>query len=267
MGYTDYNTFLMFGDSITEFAFNQFPDSSSRVPQFSLGSALQNVYTRKLQVLHRGFSGYTSRDALPLAKSILNEEFDKQPDSKKIKIAYVFFGTNDARLRGLSSENNEHIPLENYLENMVLVIKEFNDRNIPVIVITPGLHDQNLWNIQYPQDLVTGDYRTNENNKLYQDKLTEKINNSGYKNAYILPLYNIMIDWIEKNGSEMAKNGDYSEILSDGIHFTGLGYEILYDAIMNIINTKIKSFSPIFMHMQFPHRITLRDHTFDQINN
>ncbi|KAG0687689.1 hypothetical protein C6P40_001993 [Pichia californica] len=268
MSYTDYNTFLMFGDSITEFAFNQFPDPLSDVPQFALGPALQNIYARKLQVLHRGFSGYTSRDALPLIKSILKEEFDKQPESKKIKIAYVFFGTNDARHKGLSTDNNEHIALDVYLKNMELVVNEFTQRKIPLIIITTGYHDQNMWNKSHPQDLLTKDYRSNENNLLYQNEIIARFADRKIDNVFVLPLYSEMEKWAKSvNSEKILVHNDYSELLSDGIHLSGQGYKVLFNSLMDIINQNIKSMSPQFLSYKFPHHSVLDDNTFKHINN
>lgn len=256
--YVDYNTFLMFGDSITEFAFNQFPDASNEI-QFSLGAALQNSYTRKLQVLQRGFSGYTSRDAIPLIRSILKQEHDRVTESKKIKIAYVFFGTNDARLKGKGS-NNQHIPINTYVSNIKTIVTEFKQRSIPVIVITPGFHDQNLWNLTHPEDLITGDYRENNTNKKYQDALKNSIIDTP-----VLCLYDEMEKWIVNNSKVNAKGG-YSELLSDGIHFTGTGYKLLYDVLMKFISENYPESSPENLEYRFPHHSTLCEHTFDQIS-
>ena len=56
----DYEKFLLFGDSITEFAFNTRPTEDGK-DQYALGAALVNEYTRKMDILQRGFKGYTSR--------------------------------------------------------------------------------------------------------------------------------------------------------------------------------------------------------------
>lgn len=261
MGYTDYNTFLLLGDSITEFAFDQYPAPGDRV-QFSLGAALQNAYVRRLQVLQRGFSGYTTRDGVLLARSILQTEHDEVPDTKKIKLAYVFFGTNDARRKGTSPANNEHLPLDKFLQNMEKIIDEFKRRDIPLIVITPGVHDQQLWDKTHPNDLLTGDFRDNETNKLFQDAVKDKFGGI----VPVLPLMDETLAWIEKHGSEKAKKGDYSEILSDGIHFTGLGYQILYDALIKLIEKHYNHLSPEKIPYKFPHYSLLDDNTFANID-
>lgn len=257
MGYTDYNKFLMFGDSITEFAFDQFPGPGKEI-QYCLGAALQNAYARKLQVLQRGFSGYTSRDGVPLVKSILKAEHDDVAESQKIKIGYVFFGTNDARKKGKSSDNKEHIPLDTYVSNMKLIVEEFKKRDIPVIVVTPGAHDQKLWDSSHPQDLLTGDYRDNETNKLYQDALKEHI-----KDTPLLCFYDIMMEWKEKNSA--TPQDDFSELLSDGIHLSGTGYQVLFDALMDLIDQHYKEQSPALLTYRFPHSTTLTDDTFANI--
>ncbi|TID24582.1 hypothetical protein CANINC_003054 [Pichia inconspicua] len=252
--YVDYNKFLMFGDSITEFSFDQFPNSSNKI-HFSLGAAIQNAYVRKLQVLQRGFSGYTSREAVPLIKSILKHEHDEVTDSQKIKLAYVFFGTNDARLKG-TGVNNQHVPIDTYVANMKLIVQEFKKRNIPLVVITPGLHDQKLWDKTHPEDLITGDYRSNKVNKEYQDALKYSIHDTP-----ILCLYDEMRDWLSKHS-----NFEADELLCDGIHFTGTGYKIVFDALLQIINENFPEVSPQNMEYRFPLHATLDEHTFDHID-
>lgn len=254
--YTDYNKFLMFGDSITEYAFNQTPVSSEKI-EFCLGAALQNVYVRKLQVIQRGFSGYNSRDAVPLIRSILKTEHDNVPDSQKIKIGYVFFGSNDSRKKGISSKNKEHVPLEDFIRNIEIVVSEFKKRNIPVILITPGLHDSALWNVVDPQDLVTGDYRDNETQKLYQDAMKEN-----FSDVPMICLFDIMSDWMK---SKATNPHDLSELLYDGIHLNGTGYKLLFDELMKTIEKHYYDVSPGCLMYRFPYSTTLQPDTFANI--
>lgn len=254
--YTDYNKFLMFGDSITEYAFNQTPVSSDKI-EFCLGAALQNAYVRKLQVIQRGFSGYNSRDAVPLIRSILKTEHDNVPDSQKIKVGYVFFGSNDARKKGISSSNKEHVPLEDFLRNTEIVVSEFKKRNIPVVLITPGLHDSALWNVVDPQDLVTGDYRDNETQKLYQDAMKDK-----FSDVPMICLYDLMEEWMK---NKAANPDDLSELLYDGIHLNGVGYKLLFDELMKTIEKHYYHVSPGCLMYRFPYSTTLKPDTFANI--
>lgn len=254
--YSDYNKFLMFGDSITEYAFNQFPISNDKI-EFCFGPALQNAYVRKLQVIQRGFSGYTSRDALPLIKAILRTEHDDVSESKKIKIGYVFFGSNDARLKGVSSSNTEHVPLDNFLLNMKQVVAEFKKRSIPVIVITPGLHDAAMWDKVDPQDLVTGDFRDNTNQKLYQDAMKE-----AFPDTPLICLYDLMEDWMKTKAENPS---DLSELLYDGIHLNGNGYKLLFDELMKTIEKHYYQVSPSYLTYKFPYSTTLKPDTFANI--
>lgn len=262
MGYTDYGTFLLFGDSITEFAFDQFCGDGPNAPvQFSFGAALQNAYARRLQVLQRGFCGYSSRDALPLVKSILKCEHDEQRESRQVKIAYIFFGTNDARHVGTGSDNNESIPLDKYLENMKLVVSEFKKRSIPVVVITPGAHDQQMWDKSHPDDLLTGDFRTNERNKLYQDSLISHLSKTS-PDVPVIPLYEVMVDWVAEN----PESRKLTDLLSDGIHFSGAGYKVLYDSLLATIEKHYPSLAPSNVTFKFPHRSLITDDTWNNID-
>lgn len=52
----DYEKFLLFGDSITEFAFNTRPTEDGK-DQYALGAALVNEYTRKWIFFKEGSKG------------------------------------------------------------------------------------------------------------------------------------------------------------------------------------------------------------------
>lgn len=248
-----FKRFLMFGDSITEFAFNEHPPTYEDDSQFTLGAGLANAYARKLEVVRRGFAGYTSRDAVKLVGPILKYEHDLRSDGEKIVLAYVFFGTNDARVQGTNPENNQHIEIDDYVANMTKVMAEFKKREIPLIVITPGFHNQELWTKTHPDDEKTGDYRRSEINKQYADAIAEKCKN---EKVPVIHLYNTM----EKYLREHPQLSTF-DLLVDGIHLTGRGYRILYDALMDIIKTKYPSLYPATMKQLFPEWSDLADDT------
>ncbi|KAF6007292.1 hypothetical protein HII13_004604 [Brettanomyces bruxellensis] len=248
-----FKRFLMFGDSITEFAFNEYPPTYEDEPQFTLGAGLSNAYTRKLEVVQRGFSGYTSRDAAKLIGPILKYEHDLRSANEKIVLAYAFFGTNDARLQGTNPENNQHIDIDEYVANMMKVVAEFKKRDIPVIVVTPGLHDQELWAKVYPEDMETGDYRSSAINKQYADAMAEKCR---AEDIPVVHLYNSMKQFLDAHPQLST-----SDLLVDGIHLKGKGYKILYDAMMKIIKARYPSLDPTNMKQRFPEWRFLGDDT------
>lgn len=268
----------MFGDSITEFAFDQQAvegaGSGEGAYQFALGAALQNRYARRLQVLHRGFSGYTSRQGVSLARGILACEHDGKPEMQRVRLAYVFFGTNDARRRGTSPENNQHVPLDQYVANMMAIVDEFETRQIPLVVVLPTFHDQRMWSETHPEDLKTGDFRSTELNRAYGRELAKACAKKG------VPVVDLMGEMARHaEGVLDAKEADQttaqtedlatpvipdcSLYLRDGVHFTGLGYHVFYDALVRTIAQSFPHLEHMSIPQQFPYR---RDITFESLD-
>ncbi|KAJ1844606.1 isoamyl acetate-hydrolyzing esterase, partial [Coemansia sp. RSA 2708] len=115
-----YDTLLAFGDSITQFGSN--PGISGFVTHLS------GYYSRRMDVLNRGFSGYNTRDALRIADRVFPKTRTPHqlvagwpwhdftfPETPKVpKLCLVFFGANDARLPPYS----QHVPLEEFYGNL-----------------------------------------------------------------------------------------------------------------------------------------------------
>ena len=64
---TQYPQFLMFGDSITEFS------------TLTLQPHLQTLYVRRMDVLNRGFGGYTSQTGLDVLRKFLDADLPSPP--------------------------------------------------------------------------------------------------------------------------------------------------------------------------------------------
>lgn len=89
---------VAFGDSITQHGFNT--DNHGWVAK------LADWWTRRVDVLNRGYSGYNSRWAkLAFEEVILAES----PD-----LLFIFFGANDAT----DASGVHHVPLAEYTENI-----------------------------------------------------------------------------------------------------------------------------------------------------
>ena len=96
---------VLFGDSITQQAFGV----DGRVGWASLLAA---DYSRRADVLNRGFSGYNTKMALDLLPSIFT-----QGDSG-VLFCTVFFGANDATLPG----ERQHVPIDDYEKNLETIV-------------------------------------------------------------------------------------------------------------------------------------------------
>ena len=89
---------LFFGDSITQHGLN--PSINGWLCQFA------DWWTRRVDVINRGFSGYNSRWGVLIVDEVVVSE---NPD-----IVFVFFGANDA----VDTWVGQHVPLDEYKSNM-----------------------------------------------------------------------------------------------------------------------------------------------------
>ena len=222
---------LLFGDSITEFAYDLLPQDSTAT-QFAFGPALQNSYTRRLDVVQRGFAGYNSKWALKLLPKIL--EYEDTPGTK-VQLATVFFGTNDAVFEGM-----QKVPLDDYIANMRQIIQLLKERDIRVVVIGLAKHDADNWNPRKPQDVEQGVLRSNERSCEYNKALEE---------------LTIELDVAFVNLYKAFDNysGDWRDLLIDGVHFTGEGYKIMYAEVLDSIRSKYPEWAPESVPYRLPY--------------
>ena len=76
---------------------------------------MSHLWSRKVDVLNRGFSGYNSRWGLAIIDEVV---ISLRPD-----VIVIFFGANDA----VVAEGETHVPLQEYkfnIEKMVLKIRK-----------------------------------------------------------------------------------------------------------------------------------------------
>ena len=120
---------VLFGDSITQGSFT--------AERRGWGCRMSDWFCRYVDVFNRGFSGYNSRWALSVLPSILSSNFGN------LATAVIFFGANDAVRPGES----QHVPLEEYCENLKAIIDAFREHNadISLILVTPPPVDHTQW--------------------------------------------------------------------------------------------------------------------------
>ncbi|KAH3674890.1 hypothetical protein WICPIJ_009434 [Wickerhamomyces pijperi] len=223
-----YDKFLIFGDSITEFSYNAYPNGATddTTAHFAFGSALQNTYTRRLDVVQRGYAGFNSNHAADMISEIVRIE---NSGIGKIKIATVFFGTNDAVHEG----GCQHVPLDQFTSNIESIIKTLEKSNIKVIVIGPALHDEPRWRIGRAEDYKMGLIRSNESNLKYSTAAKELASSL---NVPFVDLYSEF--------KKFEKDDKWKELLCDGVHFTGEGYKVLFNQVMAKIRESYPELAP-----------------------
>jgi lysophospholipase L1-like esterase len=131
-------SFVLFGDSITQQSFSL--TSGWALP-------IADAHATSVDVLNRGFSGYNTRWALAVVKSVITTRLFSQ-----LELVTVFFGANDCVSAGLSGDwSRQHVPVDEYESNLRRIVAhvqslENRDRSTPrVVVIAPPPVDEEAW--------------------------------------------------------------------------------------------------------------------------
>lgn len=101
---------MLFGDSITQQAFGM--DGN-----VGWASLLASDYSRRADVLNRGFSGYNTKMGVDLLPSVFPINASSLGGSG-VLFATVFFGANDAALPG----ERQHVDIQDYGKNLETII-------------------------------------------------------------------------------------------------------------------------------------------------
>ncbi|KAK4551581.1 hypothetical protein LTR86_011082 [Recurvomyces mirabilis] len=113
--------FILFGDSMIQQSFNQ-------NVSFSFAGALADVYQRKLDIVNRGLSSYNTSQAIRALSLCIPE-----PEAVAVRFLLIFFGANDARIRGSPGGPDQNIPLEEFMLNLQRLIRN------PCVTAHPGI--------------------------------------------------------------------------------------------------------------------------------
>jgi lysophospholipase L1-like esterase len=231
---------LLFGDSITQQGFGWPPSSSGWV------SFLARDYSRRADVLNRGFSGYNTDHAVEILTSILPA--DSAIDTQEFLFSTVFFGANDAARPG----EMQHVPVDTYGKNLAKIVTQMKKSlkpwrgkrkcvsskeslKLPIILITPPPVDRDAWFKERGSPKGSSFDRTNETAKVYGDVVKEV----GKKmNCSVLDVFELL----EGNGEAKV----YGKYLRDGLHLSESGNELLYKGLMDLIENEYPYLSPMF---------------------
>jgi len=80
---------------------------------------MANYYSRRVDVVNRGYSGYNSRWILHLLPELFPR--GRSPQEYPLLVT-VFLGANDAALRGQSA-GDKHVPLDEYSKNIMAIVE------------------------------------------------------------------------------------------------------------------------------------------------
>lgn len=258
------------GDSITQFS------------ALTLQAYLQTQYIRRLDVINRGLSGFTSVMGYRALQLFLPASTPSStwPD---IKLVTVFFGANDACVPG----EGQHVDLRDYVNTLRSLISYpvFNRRDATktqVLIITPPPVNEHQF-----EKTPAGDFQRRAGiTSQYARAARELARASG---VHVLDLWTALmhrVGWNETMGyecccehipygmgstsastsretqhipgcshfSESLPDAKYrlSDFLTDGLHLTKLGYDILFWELMKLIKSDIPECVPERLPLVLP---------------
>ena len=76
------------------------------------------AYTRRADVLNRGFSGYNTRHALEMIPRVFRTI--QQDEQDRVLFCTVFLGANDSALKG----ERQHVPIDEFEQNIEKIVKD-----------------------------------------------------------------------------------------------------------------------------------------------
>ncbi|KAK2762575.1 hypothetical protein FQN54_000748 [Arachnomyces sp. PD_36] len=237
-----YDQFILFGDSITQGSHNQ--DLG-----FAFAPALQNDYIRRLDVINRGFSGYTSAQALKALP-----RFFPTPDRANVRAMTIFFGANDAVLPG----GVQYIPVEDYKRNLKAIIQHpaVKEQNLTVFLLTPppiNEYQTEVMDHGHGHDRLQ---RTASNTKVYADACREVGAELGVIVVDIWRAFMTFVGWEEgkplDGSKDVPENAALAKLFSDGLHFKPGGYRIVYNELLRVIRKDCPDLAPENIEMILP---------------
>jgi isoamyl acetate esterase len=236
--------FILFGDSITQQAFSQKASSVHGHDDGFLGPALSDAYVRKLDIINRGLSGYNTRQALKVLPQVI-----PPPEKAKVRLLTIFLGANDARLPDTPPDPQQHVPIDEYNENLRAIVTHPCLRahdGVRVILITPPpIHEQATYEavkIKWPNVPPMIRHRAPTTGQYAQ-----KVRELGQE--LDVPVVDIWSDMLSRCGyssksldqkllpgsSEAEDNQALREYLHDGLHFSRSAYELLFERLIAVI--------------------------------
>lgn len=126
--------FILFGDSITQQAF-----TDEGIP---FGAKLSDAYIRKLDIINRGLSGYNTTQALRILPQLM-----PTPSQATVRLIWIFFGANDARLPDTPGGPQQHVPIATFYRNLEAMATHpcvLAHEGVRVILVTPPPIDEGM---------------------------------------------------------------------------------------------------------------------------
>ena len=246
-------TILLLGDSLTEYGFGrqqqqQQGDDDETQDDVGWASLLCAAYTRRADVLNRGFAGYNTEWILNIIMpQILGAVDDHHHSNVLLLFAVVWLGANDAAVP--AATNCQHVPVEQYQANLTAILRLLRNRvkqqqqeqePFPILLLTPPPVDEDAWK-QFLQDNFPEALEETAGESNRQNSVTRAYGQAAKKAAGTDPSCAVLDVWELLEG-ETEHRGKY---LSDGLHLNADGNRKVYHGIMETIQKHFPKIAPM----------------------
>ncbi|KAF5112870.1 hypothetical protein DV454_003955 [Geotrichum candidum] len=249
---------VLFGDSITQRCYSldegrydlTGPLVDNKRQSFIFGSALTDLFRRRLDVVPRGYSGYCSEHARYIVDDVI------AGIGSGIKLVTIFFGSNDA-----SKDPNQCVPIARYSDNIKYVVERFQAVGAKVILVGPALHDEVHRNQIFKGSDPSLNPRSTLRNLEYSNAAKELAGSLDIPFIDLWHTFLYSVGWEEgkpipgklaADRSNANTDSGIKHLLNDGLHFTGQGYELWFRELEKVIENKFPEFVPENMPFQYP---------------
>jgi lysophospholipase L1-like esterase len=268
---------ILFGDSITQDGFGDLcldddgggggdeAGGGSGGPGVGWASLLASAYSRRADVLNRGYSGYNTDHYLEILPRILGQRAREGGTGEgassasawdargtigpsDVLFCTVFLGANDAALPG----EPQHVPIDRYRRNLQSIVREIRratapagpegggaadmdeqssrERAFPIVLCTPPPVDEGMW--RRSRSLGRSD-RTNRRTRSY---------GACARQVAEMTAHCACLDvWELLGGDDPATLSGY---LSDGLHLNSRGNAELYRGLMRLVAERFPHLAP-----------------------
>ncbi|KAL6142277.1 hypothetical protein ACLB2K_060560 [Fragaria x ananassa] len=199
--------FVLFGSSIVQFSFSN----------GGWGAILADLYSRKADIVVRGYAGWNSRQGLQVLEQVFPKDASIQPS-----LVIVYFGGNDSMLPnplGLGP----HVPLPEYVENMRKIathLKNLLEKTRFIFLTAPPVNEEQMRKAF--SGIIGENSRTNKLCQMYSGACVELCREMDIKAVDLF--------------TSMQKRKDWSTMcFTDGIHFSSEGSKIVAEEILKVL--------------------------------
>ncbi|XP_050214324.1 GDSL esterase/lipase CPRD49-like isoform X4 [Mercurialis annua] len=149
--------FVLFGSSIVQMSYGN----------NGWGAILTDLYSRKADILLRGYAGWNSRRALQILDRVFPKDAAIQPS-----LVIVYFGGNDS-IHPHPTGLGPHVPLPEYIDNMTKIalhLKSLSDTTRIIFLSPPPVNED-----QMRKDLRDGIHLSSEGSKIVVKEILKVI--------------------------------------------------------------------------------------------